>query len=185
MRFVLLEAEIADGDFSQITQAIQNALGPRTLVQKQILRLDADFEDNTEDGLLEEINSEGDCGQPDRVATPRSKSAVKRTFATPEVVDVDWNVSPTIEKYAEEHPPKTTTDKFLVVLSWFKEAVGAGTVTTNQVYTTFRKLKWSTAIKDFSQPLRDLKGQQLITGSSKVGFSINHLGHARVEEMKG
>jgi hypothetical protein len=35
IRFVMLDAEIPDGDLSQITQAIHNALKPATIVQQR------------------------------------------------------------------------------------------------------------------------------------------------------
>lgn len=191
IRFVMLEAEVEDGDFSQITQAIQNALGPRKIIQTQVLR-----PDEVSAELLEQANSAAQqtdsaaqlngCESDNRDSAPvtKGKSSAKRSFPTPEVVDVNWIVTPSIEEFVGDHPPKSMTDRFLVVMAWFKEAAGEGSVTTNQVYTVFRKLKWPTAIKDFSQPLRDLKSQQLVTGGSKQGFSINHLGSARVEEMK-
>lgn len=93
-------------------------------------------------------------------------------------------MTPTIEEFIAEHPPKSTTDRFLVALTWLKVAAQKQSGTVNEVYTIFRKVKWPTAIKDFSQPMRDLKGQQLVSGGAKDGFSVNHLGEARVEEMK-
>ena len=83
----------------------------------------------------------------------------------------------------KDYPPKTTNDKFLAVLGWFKEAADKEAITVDEVYTVFRKLGWPTSIKDFSQPLRDLKGQQVIGGGAKGGFIINHIGLDRVQKL--
>lgn len=185
IRFIMLEADMQDGDLSEITQAIQGALGRRHIVRQQFIQSNSEADGEVTEDMETPFSSEIDAidGEP-LAKAQRSRSPSKRSFATPDVVDVNWNVSPPIEEFSASLLPKSTTDKYLIVLSWFKEVQNESAISANQVYTVFRKLKWSTAIKDFSQPLRDLKVQQLLTGSAKQGFSINHLGTARVEEMK-
>lgn len=182
VRFVMLDAEIEDGDFSEITQAIQNALAPRKVVHTQLIsQSDQQSEVVADDDSVDGIFEEEPVSQPEN--SRRKRPASKRSFPTPEVVEIDWDTDPTIEAFVSTHSPKTTNDKYLVALTWLKVVAKKPSSTVNEVYTVFRKLKWSTAIKDFSQPIRDLKGQQVVIGGAKEGFSVNHLGEARVEEM--
>ena len=182
IRFVLLEAEIDGGDFSEITQAIRGAFGPKTIVYNTLEQTREELPGGGGEGfdVLEHLNEDEDSepGRPKKARTP-----ARRSFPTPEVVDVDWGVSPSIEEYVAQHPPQKEVEKYLVIISWFKEVVKIDAVSANQIYTVFRKLKWSVAKKDFSQPLRDLKSSQLIKGSAKDGFMVNQLGIARVEEL--
>jgi hypothetical protein len=177
IRFVLLEADLSDGDLSQITTAIQNALKPaqaatppRLIQLTSSPRREEELVADVEDQASEESEEEVIVRRP---AQGRSR---KPTFRTPQVVDIDLKSDPSLESFIKEHPPKSTNNKFLAVLAWFKEARSIDTVDVDQVYTCFKHLGWSTAIKDFSQPLRDLKAQQLVGGSAKDGFAINHLG---------
>lgn len=183
IRFIMLEADMDSGDLSEITAAIQNALKPKAQIEQRIVyvedkHFDSDSLKNDSDAAEFTEVDEG-LVAPDR---PR-RSATKRSYPTPQVVDVDWATDPTIEQFAASHPASTTNDKYLVVLAWFKDVHEQHAVSTNDVYTAFRKLEWPTNIKDFSQPLRDLKSQQIVTGSSKDGFQINHLGLDRVKKL--
>jgi hypothetical protein len=183
VRFILLEAEGDSADLSDITQAIQGALGPRHIVQQRIISQDSPKQIEAIAQPFDEIELEEDADAPVEAPkkAPRATSQ-RRAFPTPEVVDVDWSSEVPLDEYVSLHPPKNTNERYLTVLSWFKQQKDQDSVSVNEVYTAFRKLKWPTAIKDFSQPLRDLKGQQLLTGGSKDGFRVNHLGISRVEE---
>jgi hypothetical protein len=186
IRFIMLEADLSDGDLSQVTMAIQNALRPvqasTKIVQIPVGKVADDSSDPPQEEQFDgEIElAPAITAEPKRV---RSGSTQRRSFPTPKVVPVDWNVTPSIEGFMKEHPPKTTSDKYLAVLGWFKEAADKEAITVDEVYTVFRKLSWPTNIKDFSQPLRDLKGQQVLTGGSKAGFTINHIGLDRVKKF--
>ena len=182
----MLEADLSDGDLSQVTTAIQNALKPVQPATRIVQIPVGSLSDNSADVLADEqldneIELETDIApEPKRT---RSTTPRTRSFPTPKVVPVDWSVTPSVEDFMKAHPAKTSNDKFLAVLAWFKEAADKEAITVDEVYTTFRKLGWPTNIKDFSQPLRDLKGQQVIGGGSKAGFTINHIGLDRVRKF--
>jgi hypothetical protein len=182
IRFIVLEAEIDGGDLSEITSAIQNALKPKSTVEQRIIQIegkatipDIDFDEVIYEPFEDDV--------PSPTTKKRAAPAQKRTFSTPTVVDVDWKIEPSIEAFMSDHAASSTADKYLSVLAWFNDKAGIEAVTSNHVYTAFRKLGWSTAIKDFSQPLRDLKVQQVITGGGKDGFKINHLGLDRISKL--
>lgn len=183
IRFIMLEADLSEGDLSQVTHAIQNALRPSQGAMPRILQASSPTQrDNETQCEFEEIAIEPECAEQfeKRVPTHRARKA---TFRTPQVVDIDLKSSPSLESFVKNHPPKNTNNKYLAVLAWFKEARAIDSADVDKVYTCFKHLGWSTAIKDFSQPLRDLKGQQLVGGNAKDGFSINHLGLDRVTKF--
>jgi hypothetical protein len=181
VRFIMLEAESESGDLAEIAAAIQNALRPKSTVEQRTVYVEDKGEARLELAPAADLIEEAD--EP-AVAAKRARPAPqRRSFPTPQVVDVEWDVKPSIEEFAASHSAKTVSDRFLVVLAWQKEAAKKTAVSVDEVYTVFRKLGWPTNIKDFSQPLRDLKSQQWVTGGAKDGFSINHLGLDRVKKF--
>jgi hypothetical protein len=184
VRFIILEAEMDSGDLGDITAAIQNALKPR-VIQGETRLVQLEHKDSS----FEEIAVQPEELDADDVSPAATKRkavpAGPRKFPSPIVVDVPYkDASVEITEFARVHDFSTTADKYLIVLAWFDEGLNKSGVSVNEVYTCFRKIGWPTNLKDFSQPLRDLKGQQVVTGNSKDGFTINHLGIDRVSKMR-
>jgi hypothetical protein len=186
VRFIVLEAELNnDGDLTQITQAIQNALRPSTngalSRPPQQVRLAAPpaIED-------EIIPPEAAADEPDAALDeqprPREPRA-PRKFRTPQVLtDVDLASPPSFIDYAKERNPASDRKKYLTVAAWFKEHRGVDAIGADHAYTCFRAIKWNTQIDDFQAPLRALKRDQLVAGGGRGLFAINHLGLAEVEK---
>jgi hypothetical protein len=189
IRFIMLEAEIPEGDLSQITAAIQNALKPpATIIQQRIQEpsqpaisnsLSEDdhpeAEDNEEFG--QNFSDVQEVKKPKRESKPRS-------YPTPKVLDLDLTSDPSFESYIANKTPKTDVDRFLIIAAWFKENRQTESITANHVYTCYRSVKWPTAIEDFSSPLRGLKKSQLMTSKGTGLYAINHLGIAKVEKLE-
>jgi hypothetical protein len=189
IRFIMLDAEIPDGDLSQITAAIQNALRPTTTIIQQrlpsqaaasgLLNGAAGVEGDLEDELLD-VEDESSV----EAAVPRAAREQRlRKPTVPKVLDINLTSGTSLESFASRHVPKSDTERNLVVLAWFKEHRDDEAVTANHVYTCYRALKWPSGIDDFSWPLRSLKKDQLATSSGRGQYAINHLGIARVEKM--
>lgn len=182
---MMLDAELPDGDISQITEAIQNALRPRS-GDVRLIQLPTEQTTGT---LLEDALAVSDNGIEDieiaKPKEPKRQPSAKRAIKNLNVVELDTTTSPSLEDYMSTRSPTNIKTKHLCVLGWFKEARGIDQVSVEQVYTCFKKLRWSTAAKDFSQPLRDLKGDDLVSGNSKDGFTINHIGLDRVAKLSG
>jgi hypothetical protein len=189
IRFIMLEAEVENGDLSEITSAIQNALKApsqaagrigTTVVARQIGReppaIDAEVE--VENAAEDEVEA------PMPKPKPQRSSSDRKPPSAPEVIDIDLKSAPSLKDFAQKATVKSDVGKFLLIAAYLKEHRGIEAVTASHIYTGFRHLGWSTAIKDFGQPLRDLKGQQLFTSPSKGHYAINHLGLDRVEKMK-
>lgn len=191
IRFVMLEADISDGDLDQITQAIQNAFRPTTVVQyrppaiervalgtssEPLAESDASIveSDETESGSVVKQNGGGG-----------SRQAKPRRSKTPSVIEIDLKAEPAWVDFAKEHDPQTDFDRFLTVALWFKEARSTSAITADHAYTCYRAAGWSTGIPDFSKPLRNLRDRQFMTSGQNPGeFSINHLGIDRVLKLK-
>lgn len=187
IRFIMVEAELADGDIGQITQAIQNALRPsQTATQRIAMGPSA----NGRTSVLEATDVEPDFETDAEAETPEETSRVQRVRtgprkppATPDVLDIDLTTGTSLQEFAEQAKPKSHPKRFLVVAAWFKEHRGTDAITASHVYTCYRSLRWPTDISDFAAPLRSLKHDKLFSSPEKGRYAINHLGLQQVQEM--
>jgi uncharacterized protein YjhX (UPF0386 family) len=106
-----------------------------------------------------------------------------RKIKPPEVMELDLTSEPAFAQFAGEKKPSTHLTRFLTVAAWFKEHRQVDAVTMNHVYTCYRHMKWPSDLQDFSQPLRDLKRQQLVGSKERGHYAINHLGLQQVEDL--
>jgi hypothetical protein len=189
IRFVMVDAEIADGDIGPITQAIQNALrGPAqaTTVKRiaapvpansngvEVQELEPADEEN------DEIEVIGDAAQPARQAR-----AKRSTPKTPKIVTIDMNAPISLATFAQGKDAKSQHKKYMIAAAWLKEHRETDAVTGDHIYTCFRSMGWSTSIPDFGQPLRDLKTKLQYFDKSDKGYEINHIGLDFVKKLGG
>lgn len=187
IRFIMLDAELPEGDLSQITSAIQNALRPTTVIQQRLPHQPA-APALISNGAAGELADEEPSDSGEEVAAapevPRpAREPRARKPTVPKVIDLDLTSGVSLESFANEHPPKTEPDRNLVVAAWFKEHRDEGAITVGHVYTCYRAMKWPSGIEDFSWPLRFLKKEQLMSSPGRGLYAINHLGLARVQKM--
>ena len=188
----MLDAEIPEGDLTQITEAIQNALKPATttIIQQRIgpkqaasiASIAADAQAHEEDDL-DFDTEEGNFADQEPKATRAKGPSKPRKPSTPKVIDLDLTKGTSLEAFATEKAPKSELERNLVVLAWLYEHRDKVPVTVNHVYTCYKALKWPSGITDFSWPLRALKKEQLIKSTGRGQYEINHLGLAKVEKM--
>ncbi len=188
IRFIMLEADLADGDLTQITNAISNALRPNgttrsltaTRVASQLPSNSAETESPVEDlDAGADVEAENETVGEERGA----RRAAPRRYPTPSVLDVDLNSGDMpFETFAQGKQPQNVAKKHLLVAYWFKTYRDTLAITVDHAYTCYKKMGWSTNVKDFSQPFRDLSRQG--RGSVKDGnFTINHIGEDVVAKM--
>src|SRR5207249_867996 len=161
VRFVMVEAETADGDLGQIMQAIQNALrGPSPAVQRIAPPVVAKTitQESQEDQIEPEVEEEGQTDVTPHV--PRS-SRSRKAAPTPEVLDLDLTTDTSLASFAQQANPKSHLKRYLLIAAWFKEHRGVDVITPAHVYTCYRALKWPLDINDFAQPLRDLNSSSI------------------------
>lgn len=185
LRFIMIDAEISEGDLNQITQAIQNALKPPVVPSR--LALSNSQGVNGAAHVAEPLAAEPeDEEQEDEdIAPAKPKTSAPRKPSTPKVLDLDLTGDPSWDEFATEKAPKNDTERFLTVAAWFKLHKQIDAITTDHVYTCYRAAKWPTAIEDFNGPLRSLKHKQLVGSPTRGQYTINHLGLARVDELPG
>ena len=192
IRFIMVDAEFSNGSgLALIAQAIQSAVrppvtpgpGPRPAALQALSGSPSNGQAETlapdaiDDSPLAEPEAEPTEAAPARPRQPR-----KVAGKTPDVLDIDLGGDPSFDDYANEKNPKSRADRFLVVAAWLKEHHKLDAITVDHVYTCYRKVRWPTNFPDFAAPLRSLKHQQLMS-QTDVGYAINHLGLARVDEL--
>jgi hypothetical protein len=187
IRFIMLDAELAEGDLSQITSAVQNALKPATVIQQRLANHRLHLRSPATGAVSEVVTndtSEEEKGVPEAPEAPRpSREPRVRKPTVPKVLELDLTSGVSLESFVSEHQPKSDPDRNLVVTAWFKEHRGVDSITVAHVYTCYRAMKWPAGIEDFSWPLRYLKKEQLTSSPSRGQYAINHLGLARVQAM--
>jgi hypothetical protein len=182
IRFIMLEAELPEGDLSQVTQAIQNALKPATPAPRLLQVMRVSGEGDIADEVLEQIEAD-DVGEEEAVTQPKApRNQAPRRYKSPDVVEIDLDKAVSFVDFATPKAPSSVADKYLTVAAWFKEERNTPAITQDHVYTCFRKIGWSTSIDDFNAPLRKLKHAKLVSGDTS-GFIINHLGLDRVRKL--
>ncbi len=186
IRFVMVDAELGDGDFTAITHVIANALQQAQPARRLIsapVRSEAEPGGNGSGGA-EEPEHEAEVEEVEGTeVTPRSTKA--RKFPTPKAVpDLDPNSGEmSFEEFAKQKgSPDQALKRYLLVAYWCKKYRDIEAVTQDHVYTCYKVTGWGTDIKNFAQPLRDLG--RFGRGEFKAGaFTINHVGEALVEKM--
>lgn len=193
IRLVILEAEAPDGDLTQLTTAVQNALrSPEnaparrsitTITPRNSVPNDRSEPDETVEVEMHEAEdqagAEENGSQPIRQAVSRPRKPPR----TPKVLDLDLASGVSFDEFARSKSPSSDHKRYLVVAAWFKLHRQTDAITTDHVYTCYRGIKWPSNIVDFNQPLRDLKARQLMTSGAKGQYSINHLGLAEVDKL--
>ncbi len=186
IRFVMVDAEIAnDGDFSQITQAIQNALrGPAPVQTKRlgssgIAAAVVEPEVDVEVEAMEEDNTISTPSAPSKPRAPRKASPA------PDIVDIDMNADVSLATFAQGKDAGSQHKKYLISAAWLKEHRNIDAVSAGHIYTCFRSMDWSTNIPDFWQPLRDLKAKRLFAKNEQGDYEINHIGLDTVKKLGG
>jgi len=182
----MLDAEIPEGDLSQITAAIQNALKPTTIIQQRLPAQPTPASVIDSDRDMDFMEGDAFTAEEQEVIRPAAKpprAPKTRKPTTPAVLEIDLTSEVSLEDFANEHPAKSEPERNLVVAAWFKEHRDTPAITAAHVYTAYRMLKWSVGFEDFSWPLRALKKDKLMSSASRGEYTINHLGIDRVRKM--
>jgi hypothetical protein len=196
IRFVVLEAEIPDGDLSQVTQAVQNALRPvdgagavRRVISGPAKLQSAQAQDNSAAEPIdsEELNEEIDGGEAaDAGSQKRARGGTKWKPRSPDVIEIDLKSGKMpFADFAAQKKPGSHNMKNLVVAAWFKLYRNMDAITMDHVYTCYRAMSWPSGMADFGITLRGLKKSKLMESKGKGLYAINHIGMSKVEELGG
>lgn len=187
IRFIVVEAELQDGELAQVTQVLQNAFKTQQIfpARPQAARItsnqvidDESLEQSDEQGVEEEF--------VDQVISPTQRPPRKARSAAkvPNVVnDIDPKTDPSLKSFVAEYDVKSGFEKYLVIGLWLRDARSTNVFTVDHVYTCFKLLGWSTNSSDFSKPLRNLADNKFLSGDSK-GYSLSLTGAGKIEDKK-
>lgn len=188
IRFIMLEAEMPEGDLTEITNAIQNALRPASVSAPRVPRTSVPMigpdDQDGDDAVLIDSSVDEDDDAP-IAATSGGAPSKPRRPAKRKVVEIQLDAEVSLASYVEQFPPKSDQDKYLVAVAFLcehrKDVEG---VTADHVYTCFRKMGWATGTKDFAQPLRNLKQNQFLDqGPTRGTYVPNHIGLDKVHKL--
>jgi hypothetical protein len=188
IRFIMVDAEIPDGDLTHITHAIQNALRPQAgpLASHRAIaappQRGVEQNGHLDSSEIQAVDDEAQTVAPAPGGNAPLRPARKPRVSTPKVLEIDLNAEPSFLAFADQKQPSSHPKRCLVAAVWLKEARGIEVFNEDHIYTCYRKAKWPTTVKDFRQLLRNLKHDQQIV-SRDDGYAINHLGEAEVEKL--
>ena len=181
-RMVVIDAELQEGEISQLAQAIQGAFGGQRVTT---VRLNGPPARSLPSPELEDISPELHDDEvlddtEELVLTPVSpKVRVQKKIRTPDLdKELHPEMDPPLKAYADARnvtAGSPVMTKFLVVASWLHEERSEMPITADRAFTCFRFVKWSFGI-DFDQPLRDLKRKKFLEQKGKGEFLVTHLG---------
>jgi len=190
IRFIMLDADISDGNLSELTQAITQALRPNAAqpAPKQITPVAqpaaiAPPPNGNGADPTAEAEYVGQEEQPP--VAPARKQSTTRSYAKPNILkDVDPTAGPKSfsDYWTEKGSLTETLKRYLLVAGWFHDFRDVAAISADHVFTCYRSMGWALDSKDPKQPFRDLQRQD--RGQFKDGkFEINHIGLGVVQKM--
>ena len=189
IRFVMFDAEVAEGEIGQITQAIQNALRGPSQVSVQRLpnptALKAPEANGHDQSADVEAPSDEEILDVTPTPAPRQPRARRTVAKMPKVISIDMESDVSFASFANGKDAGSQHKKFLIVAAWLAEHRNTPAVTEDHVFTCFKSIGWPLNIPDFGQPLRDIKTKRQFFEKSDKGYEINHLGLAYVKKLGG
>jgi hypothetical protein len=192
IRFVLVEADISDGNLSELTNAITSALKPTITPLRPALRSAAppvlppsnngaaqeeEAELQTEPEAVEPQEDDEESSAP-KAAKPKAKLPLPKYLP-----DLDLTGSGTpFKQFAEEKAPKRHVKRYLVAAAWAKEHGGSETINTDKVYTMYKTAGWPLGINDWDANFRSAVNRNLMQRKSPGEYAITPLGEAALQE---
>jgi hypothetical protein len=194
IRFVMLEADLSDGNLAELTQAITNALKPAAAPVRFISAPNPKTIENGSVGVApaEEEESDETSTSGEEVAEPLTEAkalrpSAKKKFRQPEFVELDWTGTggPTFKEFAASKAPKSKNRKYLVASFWLKEYGGVPAVNADKIYSCFKTAGWSVAFADWGQPFHNLVHTDQMRKTGTAGeFSITTVGEGALENAE-
>jgi hypothetical protein len=180
IRFVMVDAEIAEGDVGSITQAIQNALrGPAPAA---IQRIDPPAKPVETNGAIAPEH-EPEFEHETEVAEARRARGSRKPAKAPKVIDIDMNSDVPLATFAKGKDAGSHLKRYMIAAAWLKEHRGIDAVNADHIYTCYKSMEWPTNVPDFAQPLRQLKFDNYFDQPVKGMYAINHIGLDRVKKL--
>ena len=196
-RMVVIDAELQEGEISQLAQAIQGASGGQPRVTPVSVNGSAARSLPSPDaGVIPAELVDGEiveaAGETTSAPAPARPKAPKK-LRTPNLDnDLHPGEEPSLKAYADARNVTGASPvlrKFLLVAAWLHEQRSGMKITADRAFTCFRFVGWPSNT-DFDQPLRDLSrsNSQCLElkpeDKGKGEFTITHLGLDKANKMR-
>jgi len=184
IRFIMLDADISDGNLSELTQAITSALKPTSahirplparITASPAAAVSADptpLEDVEEvvETVVEDFTN-GDVTEP---KAPKQKPK----FPLPNYLhDLDMTGSgASFKQYAEANASKKHMKRYLISALWLREHGNCPTINIHKVYTCYKTANWPVGINDWDATFRQAVKRNLLRRVSTGEYAITPLG---------
>lgn len=194
IRFVLVEADISDGNLSELTQAITTALKPsvsRALPPKFIpAQLPANGNDIASetaelDPVVEDTAEQEDAGDSADASAEKPARARAKLPLPKYLADLDLTGNGTsFKQFAEEKGPKSQMKRYLLCALWLRDHGNSPTINTDKVYTLFKTAGWPVGIKDWDANFRGAVKRDLMQRKSAGEYTITPLGEDSLDKAE-
>lgn len=155
VRFILLDAEINEGNITDITQAIAGALRPATIIQQVITPLPVTpaiegTNGNVPNAILAGVSlpevedvAEAQAAPAAPNKQPRDRND-RKPFQGKVLSDLNWDNGdvPFVKFVEAKNNPKTNIGRYLTVATWLKRYHNLDVIGANHVYNGYLKAGW-------------------------------------------
>lgn len=191
IRFVMLEADLSDGNLSELTHAITSALKPSGAPVRHLPTrpappaVIAPSEDATTIEEIEEVSAaesqevqaDEENGAAQRTPKPKSKPPLPKYLPD---LDVKGN-GISFKEYATEKAPASHLKRYLVATMWLKEHGNSSTINTDKVYTLYKTATWPLGITDWDVNFRSLLKKDHVRRVGPGEYAITPLGESALQ----
>jgi hypothetical protein len=193
IRFVMLEADISDGNLTELTQAITSALrtnsgpvrtlspvaSPTAIPSSLTPRAPATTDDSDE---VDETPAEAGIEETvdDPAKSPKTKSKPPLPTYLP---DLDLKGSGvTFKEYVGKKGPTSHSKRYLVAALWLKEYGNSSTITVDKIFTCYKTVGWPLNITDWDVNFRNQVKTDRFRRVGSKEYEITPLGEADLQD---
>jgi hypothetical protein len=192
VRFVLLEADLSDGNFIELTHAITQALKPQGGTAQKLLpptqRVIPATSSSADDpaGTLDlDPEDEADVAEPEADSSPKAPRSRAKLPLPKYLHDLDLNGSGnSFKDFVASSSPKSHLKRYLASAYWLKEHGGSPTINADKVYTCYKTASWPLGISDWDANFRNLVKSDQLRRVSPGEYEITPLGEDKLQSAK-
>lgn len=191
-KFVYIEADLSETNFSELTSTIAQVMRPTALPSrladgKSQAQITQDKSSETEPDEILDAEYVDETPAPSEHGTaakaprsPRTKKSKPPTYLPDLITDIDG-----YKKFAREKAPDSKNQQYLVAAYWLKEFGHCPIVNADKIYTCYKTAQWPAGFNDWSQTFHNLVHAELMRKTGNKGeFAINPTGEEAVRNPK-
>jgi hypothetical protein len=189
IRLVVLDADLSEGNLSELTQAITQAIRQPSPIQRVTPALapaqgangnghtlGPDVAGDDEPALdldTEETPATSGSAKPANRKLPRQPEYLAGLFTSESAAE--------FRAFAAQHPTKKHAQRYLIAAMWLKDHGAQATINMDQVFTCYKTAGWPTNITDWDVNFRNHVGKtKRLRRVSPGEYAITPLGEDAV-----